>query len=169
MSHCILLNADYSFINMVSWRRAMCLMVKGKVQILSYSERIIRGAEGVVFQAPAVLRLIKLIRTIYRTRVPFSKRNVFIRDGFACAYCGAGSGSLTIDHILPRSRGGDTSFENCVACCLHCNAAKGCRTPNEAAMYLSRKPYQPTISEFLRMKFKRLGLDDVLRDCGLTV
>ena len=167
MTHCVLLNADYSFLNMVSWRRAMCLMAKGKVQILSYSERIVHGAEGMVFKAPAVMRLIKLIRTIYRTRVPFSKRNVLIRDGFACAYCGSSLGSLTIDHIVPRSRGGDTTFENCVACCIACNAAKACRTPSEARMYLSGKPYQPTISEFLQIKFRRLGLEDILRECGL--
>jgi len=167
MTHCVLLNADYSFLNMVSWRRAMCLVAKGKVQILSYSERIIKGAEGMIFKAPAVMRLIKLIRTIYRARVPFSKRNILIRDGFKCAYCGAGGGNLTIDHIIPRSRGGDSSFENCVACCRACNNTKGCMTPNEAAMYLKKKPYQPTISEFLRMKFKRLGLDEVLKDCGI--
>jgi len=167
--HCVLLNADYSFLNMVSWKRAMCLVAKGKVQVLSYSERIIRGAEGAIFKAPAVMRLIKLIRTIYRARVPFSKRNVLIRDGFRCVYCGAGGPMLTVDHIVPVSRGGASSFENCVACCRSCNMAKGCRTPNEACMYLKKRPYQPTISEFLRMKFKQLGLEGLLRDCGIYV
>ena len=154
MMQCVLLNADYSFLNTVNWKRAMCLMAKGKVQVLSYSESIIRGAEGMIFKAPAVMRLIKLIRTIYRARVPFSKRNVLVRDGFKCAYCGARGKPLTIDHIIPRARGGASSFENCVACCRACNHAKGCQTPREARMYLKKRPYQPTISEFLRMKFK---------------
>ncbi len=167
MTHCVLLNADYSFLNMVNWKRAMCLVSKGKVQVLTYSGRIINGVQGMVFKAPAVMRLTKLIRTIYRARVPFSKRNVLIRDGFRCAYCGAVARHLTLDHIIPKSRGGDSSFENCVASCRACNNSKACRTPNEACMYLKKKPYQPTISEFLRMKFKRLGLDEILADCGI--
>lgn len=169
MTQCVLLNADYSFLNVVSWKRAMCLMTKGKVQVLSYSERMIRGAEGMIFKAPAVMRLMKLIRTIYRTRVPFSRRNVLIRDGFKCAYCGTAGGSLalTVDHIIPKSRGGGSTFENCVSCCLPCNNTKGCKTPREAGMFLKKRPYQPTISEFLRIKFRRLGLDAILRDCGL--
>ena len=106
MSHCVLLNADYSFLNVIEWKRAMCMVAKGKVQVLQYSDRMIRCAEGVVFKLPAVLKLIKLIRIVYRNRVPFSKRNVFIRDGFRCAYCGGERVRLTIDHIIPKSRGG---------------------------------------------------------------
>lgn len=167
MTHCVLLNADYSFINVVGWKRAMRLIAKGKVQVISYSERIIRGAEGAVFKAPAVMRLVKLIRTIYRSRIPFSKRNVLIRDNFRCAYCGTFDKHLTLDHIIPKSRGGRSTFENCVASCRACNHRKGCRTPSEVRMFLKTKPYQPTISEFLKMKFKRLGLEEILRDCGL--
>jgi len=112
MSHCVLLNADYSFLNVIEWKRAMCMVAKGKVQVLQYSDRIIRCAEGVVFKLPAVLKLTKLIRIVYRSRVPFSKRNVFIRDGLRCAYCGGERVKLTIDHIIPKSRGGGTTFEN---------------------------------------------------------
>lgn len=167
MTHCILLNADYSFLNMISWKRAMCLLAKEKVQVLSYSEKIIKGAEGMIFRAPAVMRLIKLIRTIYRSRVPFSKRNIMIRDGFSCAYCGAGRGMLTVDHIVPRARGGGSTFENCVACCRPCNNIKGCRTPSEAGMYLKKQPYQPTIAEFLKMKFRKIGITAILREFGI--
>lgn len=167
MSHCVLLNADYSFLNVIEWKRAMCMVAKGKVQVLQYSDRIIRCAEGAVFKLPAVLKLIKLIRIVYRNRVPFSKRNVFIRDGFRCAYCGGERVKLTIDHIIPKSRGGGTTFENCVASCRPCNTRKGGRTPSEAKMYLKVKTYQPTISEFLRMKAIKLGINHLLREMGI--
>jgi len=116
MTQCVLLNADYTFLNVVDWKRAMCLLTKDKITVLKYSKRIVKTAEGVVMKIPAVMKLIKLIRTLYRTRVPFSKRNVLVRDGFKCAYCNAKKDKLTIDHIIPRSRGGKTDFENCVVC-----------------------------------------------------
>ena len=168
MSQCLLLNADYSFMNVVDWKRALRLVVKNKVTVLTYSEQCIRGAEGLVMRIPAVLKLVKLIRSVYRNRVPFSKKNVVIRDGFICAYCGARGGKMTIDHIIPRSRGGPSNFENCVACCRKCNVEKGSRTPNEAKMYLQRRPHQPTISEFLRLRLQRLGIDDLWEQLGLV-
>jgi len=79
MTQCVLLNADYTFLNMVDWKRAMCLMVKGKVKVLKHSEKIIRKAEGAVIKIPSVMRLIKLIRTLYRSRVPFSKKKYFCK------------------------------------------------------------------------------------------
>ena len=167
MSRCVLLNADYSFLNVVDWKRALRLIVKNKVKVLSYSERCIRGTAGKVMRIPAVMRLIKLIRSVYRTCVPFSKRNVLIRDGFRCAYCGKQHGKMTIDHIIPRSRGGRSTFENCVTCCRSCNLKKGYHTPSEAGMYLRLRPSQPTISEFIRLRFKRLGIDDLWQQMGL--
>lgn len=167
ITHCVLLNADYTFLNVVNWKRAMCLLTKGKVQVLQYSERIIRGAEGIVMKVPAIMKLIRLIRTLYKTRVPFSKKNVLTRDGFKCAYCGTDKERLTIDHIVPKSRGGETIFENCVASCLPCNNKKGGKTPREANMYPRLKAYQPTIAEFLRLKVEKLGINDVLQDFGI--
>jgi 5-methylcytosine-specific restriction endonuclease McrA len=166
MSQCVLLNADYSFLNIVDWKRALCLVVKNKVQVLSYSERVVNGAEGYVLRVPAVMKLVKLIRALYRTRVPFSKRNILIRDNFRCVYCGRQEKKLTIDHIVPRSQGGRSNFENCVACCRGCNAKKGCRTPSEVGMFMKRRPYQPTIAEFLRIKLSRLGFDNLWEQIG---
>ncbi len=168
MEHCLLLNADYSFLNLVGWKRAMCLVAKNKVQVLQYADREIRCVEGMVRKVPAVMRLIKLIRAVYRSRVPFSKRNILVRDGFRCGYCRTSSGHLTVDHIVPKSRGGPSSFENCVASCRACNARKGSLTPREAGMRLHARPYQPTISEFLRMRLARLGVDDLFREIGLA-
>ncbi len=167
MSYCIVLNHDYSFLNVINWRRAMSLMATDKVQVLAYSDRTVRTAEGVQVRIPAVMKLLKLIRTLYRTRVPFSKRNVLIRDGFRCAYCGANGNRLTVDHVIPRSRGGENSFENCVASCRECNTRKGSKTPREAGMTLKFKPSHPTISEFIRLKAMKLGIYDALRDFGL--
>jgi 5-methylcytosine-specific restriction endonuclease McrA len=145
----------------------MCLLAKQKVEVLRYSEKIVRTGEGLIMKIPAVMKLIKLIRTIYRTKVPFSKKNLFVRDGYHCAYCGVKTERLTIDHIVPKSRGGETSFENCVAACKPCNNKKGKRTPNEAKMYLKVKTYQPTISEFLRLRVKTLGIQEVLKGLGI--
>ncbi|MBL7178732.1 MAG: HNH endonuclease [Pseudomonadota bacterium] len=167
MTQCILLNADYTFLNVVNWKRAMCLMAKGKVQVLRHSERIVRTAEGIIVKIPAVMKLIKLIRALYVNRVPFSKKNVLVRDGFQCAYCGTERQKLTIDHIIPKSKGGKATFENCVTSCKPCNNVKGDRTPREAKMFLRVKAYQPTISEFLRLKVKKLGIKDVLKDLGI--
>jgi len=158
VSQCILLNADYSFMNVVHWKRALRLVVKKKVVVLSYSERQILGSEGFAMRIPAIMKLIKFIRSVYRSRVPFSRRNVLIRDGFTCVYCGAREGKMTIDHIIPISKGGNSTFENCVACCRSCNAVKGNRTPSQANIYMSQRPYQPTISEFLQLRLKRLGI-----------
>ncbi len=167
MSHCVLLNADYTFLNLLSWKKAVCMTVKGKVQVLKYSDRVVHTVDGDAVRIPAVLKLIKLIRTLYRSRVTFSKRNVLVRDRFRCAYCGKKSARLTIDHIIPRSRGGRTNFENCVACCRACNIRKGSRTPREAFMFPKTKAYQPTISEFLALKLKTLGLHATLQEIGI--
>ena len=167
MTHCILLNADYTYLNVVHWKRAICLQAKGKVEVLKNSAKTVKSSSGAIFKVPAVMRLIKLIRTIYRTGVAFCKKNVFIRDGFKCAYCGAEKLRLTIDHIIPKSRGGKSNFENCVAACKPCNIKKGHQTPREANMFLKVRPVQPTISEFLRLKLQKLGINDLLRDLGV--
>jgi 5-methylcytosine-specific restriction endonuclease McrA len=166
MNQCILLNADYTFLNLVDWKRALRLLANGKVEIVKASVNTVRNASGLEIRLPAVMRLIKLIRTIYRAGVAFTKRNVLVRDGFRCAYCGDRRDRLSIDHIIPKSRGGKTTFENCVAACKSCNLKKGGRTPSEAGMYLKCKPVQPTISEFLRMRFNNLGFHSLLAEIG---
>ena len=167
MTHCVLLNADYTFLNLVNWKRAMCLMAKGKVEVIKDSPATVKCSGGVEHKVPAVMRLIKLIRTIFRSGVAFTKRNIYVRDGFKCAYCGTRKERLSIDHIIPKSRGGKTTFENCVAACRTCNLKKGGRTPREAVMFLKVKAYQPTISEFLQLKFKSLGIHEILTELGV--
>jgi len=166
MQSCVILNGDYSYLNTVSWQKAIKLLVKGKASVLKYSEVVIKSAENFVMRVPIVMKLIKLIRTIYRTRVPFSKKNVMIRDDYVCQYCGTSTG-LTIDHVIPVSRGGKSEFENCVTACKNCNNTKSNKLPSECHMYLKKKPISPTISEFTRIKAMKAGVYDILRDLGV--
>jgi 5-methylcytosine-specific restriction endonuclease McrA len=165
-SQCVVLNGDYSFLCLVDWRKAMCLVIAEKVKVLKYTDRVIHGV-GKVFRAPAILVLIKVVRSVYRAKVPFSKRNILARDGYRCVYCGKKGKPLTIDHVIPRSKGGNTDWENCVACCTSCNHKKEARTPTEAKMHLSRRPFQPTISEFMRIRLKQSGVYEFLVELGL--
>jgi 5-methylcytosine-specific restriction endonuclease McrA len=113
--------------------------------------------------------LIKVVRIVYRNQIPFSRRNVLIRDQFTCAYCGKRESPLTIDHIIPRARGGKSNFENCVACCRACNTKKGARLPRQAGMALRRRPWQPTIAEFMRIRLQQSGVYGLLTELGLSV
>ena len=167
MERCVILNGDYSFLNVVDWKRAICLMIKQKAEVLKFSNTPIRNGEGdIITHVPLVMRLIKIIRMIYKNRVPFTKKNIFIRDKYKCAYCGNGK-ELTVDHIIPTSRGGKNNFENCITACKPCNNKKDRRTPSEAKMYLSHQPYAPTISEFIRLKMKQLKVDKFLEEIGV--
>ena len=163
---CILLNGDYSYLGQIHWKRALCLEYSQKAKVLKYSKRVVRGV-GKVFRAPAVMVLIKVVRSIYRNRVPFTKKNVLVRDRHTCVYCGQHQKALTIDHVKPVSRGGRTDFDNCVACCRACNNRKGARTPRQAGMHLRKRPYQPTINEFIRIRLKQSGAYRFLRELGL--
>jgi 5-methylcytosine-specific restriction endonuclease McrA len=162
MERVILLNADYTFLNIVNWKKAFTLIAKGKVDVLKYSEKVIRSAAGAVMKIPVVMRLIKLIRTIYKARVPFSKRNVMVRDGFKCVYCGKTGVRFTIDHVVPKAKGGKSTFENCVTACKPCNHSKGHKSCQDARMYPKTSLIAPTISEFLRMKLQSLGVQKTL-------
>lgn len=163
---CVLLNGDYSFLGLVDWKKAMGLMFAEKVRVLKFSNRMIQGVSR-TFRAPAVAVLIKVVRSVYRGHVPFSRRNVLVRDRFACVYCGTHAKPITMDHVIPRSRGGKSDFENCVACCRSCNQKKGARLPSEAGMSLRRRPWQPTIAEFIRIRLHQSGVYGILKELGL--
>lgn len=164
MDHCVLLNGDYTFLGIINWKRAICMLKKGKTEVLKYSDKVVRSFGNVIMKLPLVMRLIYVVRTIYRNKVPFRKMNIFIRDKFQCLYCGAKKVPLTIDHIVPRASGGKSTFENCVTSCKPCNAKKADRLPSEANMYLMRQPYSPTISEFLMLKMEQLGIKKIVED-----
>ena len=96
-----------------------------------------------MFALPAVIRLAVFIRKPFLDRVAFNKKNILRRDGYTCQYCSRRGERLTVDHIVPRSRGGETSWTNVVAACLRCNLKKGNRLPDEVGMRLSREPVHP--------------------------
>ena len=164
--NCVLLNGDYTFLGLVDWKKAIGLMFAEKVRVLKFSDRVIRGVSR-TFRAPAVAVLVKVVRSVYRGRVPFSRRNVLIRDGSACAYCGSQAKPITMDHVIPRSRGGKTDFDNCVACCRTCNLKKGALLPREAGMVLRHRPWQPSIAEFIRIRLLHSGVYGLLVELEL--
>lgn len=169
MERVVVLNSDYSFLNVVSWQKAIKMIVKKKVEVIKQSLKKVRnGDKTIEMLIPKVLRLIKMVRTIYRTRVPFSKKNVLVRDKYSCKYCGTKEGRLTIDHVIPKSQGGKSSFENCVTSCKPCNNTKDDRTPSQAKMFfVGKPPWNPTIMEFLNIKMEALGVDELLRELGV--
>jgi 5-methylcytosine-specific restriction endonuclease McrA len=168
MKNCVVLNGDYSFLNIIDWKRAVKLYFQGKCEVLKASDKALRGGDGsVVMNCPLVIRLIKVIRMVYKNRVPYTKKNVMIRDSYTCMYCGSKGTKLTIDHVIPISRGGKTTFDNCVAACRGCNTYKDNKKPSEAGMYLLRLPYSPTISEFFMMKCKQLKIHEYLKELGI--
>ncbi len=152
----IVINASYEFLGLVSWQRAMGLLFSGKVEVIKESNRIVKTVTR-TFHVPAVIRLVKFIRQIYKREVPFSRKNILVRDGYKCQYCGDdfNSGDLTVDHIIPKVQGGNNDWTNVVACCRSCNIRKGGRTPRQAGMQLVRKPFKPTIMEFINLYLKR--------------
>jgi len=156
MQTVIVLNASYEFLGLISWQRAMTMLVTRKVEVVKESERIVRTVSK-SFRIPAVVRLVKFIRQVYRREVPFSRKNILTRDEFVCQYCGRefSSGDLTVDHIIPKVQGGSNQWTNVVACCRMCNMKKGGRTPRQAGMRLVRKPFKPTIMEFITLYLRR--------------
>jgi len=138
----------------------MVLMFSGKVEVVKDSDRIVRTVKE-TFRVPAVVRLYKFIRQIYRREVPFSRKNILVRDSFVCQYCGREltPRRLNVDHVIQKSRG-DKHWSNVVTCCKTCNVRKGGLTPRQAGMQLVRKPFKPTIMEFINLYLKkRFGVE----------
>ncbi|WP_029146165.1 HNH endonuclease [Microbacterium luticocti] len=137
----LVLNAGYEPLAVVSFRRALVLVMNEKAMIVERVEGEPVHAVHSDFDRPAVIILTRYVRIPSARRVPVTRRGVLRRDGFRCAYCGGHA--ATIDHVLPRSRGGADSWENLVACCQRCNNVKGDRTPAEMSWSLRVSPRPP--------------------------
>jgi len=137
----LVLNGNYEPLNVCSTRRALVLLVLGKANVVENGRGEVRTVNGSC-PRPSVIRLLHVVRRP-RPRVRLNKREVFRRDEYRCAYCGQRSGYLTIDHVIPRHRGGSHSWENLVTACAVCNRKKGGRTPEEASLTLRLRPYEP--------------------------
>jgi 5-methylcytosine-specific restriction endonuclease McrA len=179
-SSVLVLNKFYMAVHVVSVRRAFGLLFKDLAEVItlddgrynaydfaswrevSAARAAFRGPDDEVIrtvhfeiQVPRVIRLLGFDR-VPRAKVKFNRRNLFARDGNRCQYCGKRfpTGELSLDHVLPRSRGGRTTWENIVCACVRCNVRKGGRTPAEAGMRLIHEPARPRTSPVLGLKLR---------------
>lgn len=152
MKSALLLNASYEPLKIISWKRALTLFFTGKVEVIDEYDLNIRSVSLVV-KAPAVVRLLQYVK-IGRKAPPLCRVNILARDNFECQYCGRdlSSKEATLDHVLPKSRGGRTTWTNIVCCCTSCNRKKGRYTPEEAGMPLKIQPVKPNWLPVLTMR-----------------
>lgn len=137
----LVLNQNYEPLNVCNARRAIVLLDRGKAEVLEHRRSLLRTPSRAV-PLPSVIRLFYLIKRP-RPQVRLSRREIFLRDTYTCQYCGLQTHDLTLDHVVPRHRGGKHTWENLVSACKHCNHRKGNRTPEEARMALLRQPTKP--------------------------
>ena len=149
MNTVLVLNADFQPLNITSFQRGFNLVYKGKAEVVEADPEHTQftSTRGRKYRRPVVIRLIRFIYIPYK-KVPLSKYNLFRRDGYKCGYCGD-TENLTMDHVIPKSRGGRNSWSNLVTCCKKCNGRKDNKTPQEANMVLNVKLYQPTFKQFI--------------------
>lgn len=156
LSPVLVLNASYEPIHVCAVRRALILMFKGVAAAEESSAGVLRSAT-ISVPVPSVIRLLEYRRIPRQVRA-LSRKNILTRDHHCCQYCGrkGGPGELTLDHVIPRSRGGASSWENLVAACRRCNNRKGDRLPEEADMQLRRRP-KPFTLHTSRSLMRQLG------------
>lgn len=142
----LVLNANSLPINITSWERAMTLMYKGKASGVRYNGVVINGS----YRLPEIIKLMSYVFVPY-SDVVLSRKNIYLRDNHTCRYCGKANSTLTIDHVIPRSRGGQDTWENMVVCCSRCNCKKGNQTLAEAGMKLAGSPYRPSSTLYLQI------------------
>lgn len=143
----LVLNQNYEPLNVCSWRRAVALLCLGKAIALEHENEVLR-APNQELQLPSVVRLQHPIRRPM-PELKLSRRAVLARDAHTCQYCGHVARDLTLDHVVPRHKGGGASWDNLVACCRKCNNLKADKTPREANMTLVRKPHRPRFIPYL--------------------
>ena len=145
LSKVLVLNADLQPINICSWRRAFLLVYKGKAVGIINSPKKINNK----YPIPYIVKLNGYIPLPYQ-RAVYNRKNLFLRDNHQCQYCGKTS-HLTVDHVIPKSRGGRDEWNNVVVCCIKCNNKKGDQLPDEAGMTLKKQPYRPPSTLYLHL------------------
>lgn len=147
----LVLNAGYEPMQLISWQRALCLVLANKAEIVAQYDSVVRSVSRTM-QLPSVVRLLRYVQTVSRLGfVRCSRKNVLLRDRYQCQYCSikCRAAAITIDHIVPRSRGGKTTWTNVVAACNQCNRRKGSRSPEAAGLSLIRQPKRPSWREMI--------------------
>jgi 5-methylcytosine-specific restriction endonuclease McrA len=164
MEQVLLLNITYEPLKIINWKKAMTMLCLGKVEVIEQYDREIHSVSFTI-KLPSVVRLLRLVKRP-KSPVKFSRQNIYARDRYQCQYCGGrfAAEDLTYDHIIPKSRGGKTKWENIVTCCVDCNRQKGGRTPVEASMQLIRQPNRPTWVPAIRITISFHKVPDSWRD-----
>jgi len=144
MEQVLLLNITYEPMRVINWKKAITLLLLDKVEVLEEYGREIHSINFTI-KLPSVVRLLFFVKRP-KTPVKFSRQNIYARDKYRCQYCARKlpSEELTYDHVIPKSLGGKTRWDNIVTCCIECNRKKGGRIPPKAGMKLIRKPSRPT-------------------------
>jgi 5-methylcytosine-specific restriction endonuclease McrA len=160
----LLLSREYEPVKAISWQRALTLLSLGKVEVLEEYDGFVRSST-IVVKIPAVVRLLRAFKR-FRKPVKFSRVNIYGRDNYSCQYCGEHRkmSELTYDHVIPRSQGGKTVWDNIVTACQTCNLKKGGRTPEQAGMTLRKKPLQPKAMPALLITINQKSMPDAWRD-----
>jgi 5-methylcytosine-specific restriction endonuclease McrA len=147
----LVLNASYEPINVCNVRRATVLVLKERAEILERGEGALHS-ERLTFERPCVIRLVRYVRVprdVHRRKI--TRKAVLARDAWTCQYCGSRKSGLTVDHVIPRSRGGKSVWENIVAACAACNRRKGNRLPREIQMHPRKSPRAPGPTVFIQV------------------
>jgi 5-methylcytosine-specific restriction endonuclease McrA len=163
-SRTLVLAQGYEPIQVVSWQRAITLVALDKVDVVSEYDAVVR-AVSLAIKVPAVVRHRKAFHR-RTTPVKFSRANIYARDDYRCQYCGVRCAidELTYDHVVPRARGGRTTWDNIVSCCYACNRRKANRTPAEAGMALRALPQRPTWIRATEIVIRSTSIPDAWRD-----
>lgn len=144
-----MLNQSYEPLSVCNIKKAFLLLYLGKAELIINDDRKSIRTIRRNYPWPSVIRIAKYINVPYK-RVVLTRRNILRRDGYKCAYCGRGDLPLTVDHIIPKARGGDDNWENLISACTKCNNKKGDRTPEEARMPLNIRPFKPNHVMFIK-------------------
>ncbi|HEY4975837.1 MAG TPA: HNH endonuclease [Gaiellaceae bacterium] len=150
MQQVLVLNSSFEPLNVCTVRRAHVLVFKGRAEVIEEYVQPLCSASD-TFPRPHVIRLLSYVRVPRRLKRKISRPVLFARDGWRCGYCGTSTSKLTLDHIVPRSRGGESVWENVVASCAPCNRRKGDRLLAETEMALRIRPRPPAPLVFIRL------------------
>lgn len=163
----LVLDLSYRPVNVVCWKRAICLEFMAKADVLEYYDQTVSSPSG-SFYIPAVLRVPELLQVVKRRRVKhsLSRKNILYRDGFTCQYCSSVD-NLTIDHVIPTARGGKWEWENLVTACSRCNSRKGQKTVEQANMKLLKVPKAPKEFDILAVPLTKAAFRTLKRSQGL--
>lgn len=163
----LVLDLSYRPVNVVCWKRAICLEFTEKADVLEYYDQTVSSPSG-SFYIPAVLRVPQLLQVMKRRRVKqcLSRKNILYRDGFTCQYCPS-EDDLTIDHVIPTSRGGKWEWENLVTACSRCNSRKGNKTLLQANMKLRKIPKAPKEFDIIAVPLTKSAFRTIRRRQGL--